>query len=81
MQTLELLLAFQLRSLAADLHSTARAGYYASIFATNNEAERRAKLEAWEKEHPIKTFIPIALEEVEQIAEHLRELLGEGSRI
>lgn len=75
MQTLELLLAFQLRGLAADLHSAARANFYAGIFDRSNEAERREKLAMWERDHPIERFIPVALDEIEQVAEQVRGLL------
>lgn len=75
MQTLELLLAFQLRSLAADLRSAARASFYAGIFDSSTEAERREKLAVWERDYPLEHFIPAALGEVEQVAAQVRGLL------
>lgn len=78
MSTLELLLAFQLRGLAADLRSAARASFYSGIFETCDEPQRREQLAKWDREHPIARFIPIALEEVEQVADHVRELIAES---
>lgn len=74
MQTLELLLAIQVRNLAADLRSSARANFYAGVFDRMNEEERKFKLAAWERENPIARFIPVALEELEQVAEHIHDL-------
>lgn len=75
MQTLELLFAVQVRNLAADLRSSARAHYYAGIFERADEAERKARLAAWESENPVSRFIPAALEEIEQVAQQVHELL------
>ncbi|MFK3738737.1 hypothetical protein [Massilia sp. TN1-12] len=78
MSTLELLLAFQLRSLAADLRSAARANFYAGIFDNSDEAQRREKLAEWDREHPINRFVPMALQEVEEVADHVRDLLRDS---
>jgi hypothetical protein len=75
MQTLDLLFAIQLRNLAADLHSAARANYYTGIFGRYDEDGRRTMLAAWENENPVSRFIPVALEEVEHIAEQTYRLL------
>ncbi len=75
MQTLELLLAVQVHSLAADLRSSARARFYAGVFERLGEDERQHRLAAWDRDNPIARFIPVALEEIEQTAEHIRELM------
>jgi len=75
MQTIDLLLAAQVRNLAMDLRSTARAGFYAGIFERMNEEERKRELAAWERAYPLAGFIPVALAEIEQVAAHIRDLL------
>lgn len=74
METSDLLFTIQIRHLAVELRSTARAQYYASIFATSDEAQRRAGLVEWERAHPLASFIPVAVEEVMEIAEQVQEL-------
>jgi hypothetical protein len=74
MQTLDLLLAMQIRNLAADLRSAARASFYAGIYDGLDEAARKTRLAAWERENPVTRFIPVALEEIEQVADYIAEL-------
>lgn len=75
MQTLEMLLAVHVHNLAADLRSSARARFYAGVFDRMSEDERHRMLAAWERENPIARFIPVALEEVEQTAGQIQELM------
>lgn len=80
METADLLFTIQLRHLAVELRSTARAQYYAGIFDTCDEPQRRVRLAEWEQEHSLDSFIPVAFEEVTQIAEHVRELRAERGK-
>ena len=68
METLELILAGQVRALAGDLMSAARSHYYASIYADFNEAERAAKLEKWHEEHTFESYVKQALQEFQRTA-------------
>lgn len=75
MRNLDLLLAVQVRQLAADLRSTARAAFYTGIFEHMPEEDRKRALSDWERAHPLTGFIPLALAEVEATADHIQSLL------
>jgi hypothetical protein len=75
MRTLDLLLAVQVRQLAADLRSAARAAFYTSIFEHMPEDDRKRELAEWERAHPLAGFIPLALDEIEQVADRIHDLL------
>lgn len=71
MNTDELLLASHVRTLAVELRSSARATFYADIFDVFDDMERKSRLSAWDRDHPIEGFIDIALTEIQQVASYI----------
>jgi hypothetical protein len=72
METTDLMLAFHVQSMAADLQSKARADHYGSIFDRMDEASRKLAMVDWEKAHPMSTYIDAALLQLHNVAAQIR---------
>jgi hypothetical protein len=68
METSDLLLAVQVRQLAADLRNAARSAYYTEIYEGCDEPARALALAKWDEKHQLSSFVPVALQEVRHVS-------------
>lgn len=75
MKTAELLLAFNVRTLAVEMHSKARAAFFQTTYDRIENVLKSGALSEWDKTHPMEMYIVAALHELRDISKQIQPFI------